>query len=1278
MNAIMKYLYSRIGRDTEVCFNIGLSRELNPESMERLCEILRGNARGVDFGEGPFLCGDHVVEIGPRLNFQTAQSETAVDICRASRLPEVLRVEMSRRQVLPVGVTPEAFFAQHGDRMTEQLYHEPLTTFYTGVSPEAIRIILLTDGGIDVLRAANKEMGLGMDEWDMAYYCQLFVETFKRNPTDVELFMIAQMNSEHCRHWFFKGVMVFNGVRMLESLIQVVQAPWVANPNNSVIAFNDNSSAIEGFEARMLSPRDSGRLSSMVVRDTSCNFIFTAETHNHPSGVAPFPGAETGTGGRIRDVQATGRGGLLIAGTAGYCVGQLLIPGHTLPWEDSSLTYPTRLALPLDILIQASNGASDYGNKIGEPVIAGFTRSFCVVMPDGTRREWIKPIMFTGGLGQMDARHVRKIAPQAGDKVVMIGGPAYRIGVGGGAASSMTSGSNDADLDFASVQRGNAEMANRVNRVVRACIEMGDNNPIKSVHDQGAGGVANVVTELVSPAGARIDIRSICVGDQTLSVLEIWSAEYQERLALLTASEDLEALRLICGQEKVPCEVLGEVTGDGRIVVVDSGDNNRVLVDLELAPILGDVPQKKFHFDRLLMPMKPLALPSECALEYVVRRVLQLLDVGSKRFLTSKVDRSVTGLIIQQQCCGPVQLPVADCAVVAQSFFGDTGAVTSIGERPAIMLIDPAAGARMAVAEMLLNMVGTTVTSLEDIRCSANEMWAAKMAGEGPRMWDALCAMRDIMLTLGIAVDGGKDSLSMAVKVGDETVKAPGQLVISGYAPVPDVSKVVTPDIKRPGESRLWLIDLSLGGCRLGGSALARVYGQLGDEAPDVDNPDLLKRTFLAVQELVREGLVLSCHDRGDGGLLVTLLEMAFSGNCGLEVDMSLAIQDGQHPFVPTMFNEELGLVMEVSPENEGHLVRTFFRYGITHCLRRIGVTSLSKTINIRCGGQVLSEDMRDLRQAWEETSSLIELERAMREGLSEGVIREERESIYDQQNPVYVLTFEPKVTSREVMEASGKPKVAVIREEGTNGDRELAAVFYEAGFEVWDVAMSDLLNGCATLDDFRMVAFAGGFSYGDVTGSANGWASVIRHHPEISAMFERFRNRPDTLSFGVCNGCQLLVALGWVSDDILPHDQRPRLVHNVSGRFESRWVTVEILGSPAVMLRGMEGSKIGVWSAHGEGRFENVPDGSMTPVVFVDDQGDSRTERYPFNPNGSTGGVASMCSWDGRHLAMMPHPERAFQMRQWAYVSPEMQGLEVAPWLRMFQNARKWIEQNG
>ena len=1278
---------------TEVCFNIETEAALTAQEMQILRWLLGETFQPDYLGEVSFLAhDDSVLEVGPRMNFTTAWSTNAVAICHACGLERIRRIERSRRFLLrrrPDLDSEErkVFLELVHDRMTETPYPRPLESFETGLEPEPVFEIPVLEEGRRALERVNREMGLAFDDWDLDYYTDLFVNRMGRNPTSVEAFDIAQSNSEHSRHWFFKGRLVIDGREAPDHLIAVVQAPLEGNPANSVIAFKDNSSSIQGYPIRTLLPREPGHPGALQEEVVEYDILFTAETHNFPSGVAPFPGAETGTGGRIRDVHAAGRGSLVVAGTAAYCVGNLYIPDYPLPWEDPAFRYPTNLASPLEIEIEASNGASDYGNKFGEPVIQGYTRSFGLRLPGGERREWIKPIMFSGGIGQMDADHREKEAPEPEMLVVKLGGPAYRIGMGGGAASSMVQGENVEELDFNAVQRGDAEMEQKVNRVIRACVEMGPDNPIVSIHDQGAGGNCNVLKELVEPEGARIQVRAIPLGDETLSVLEIWGAEYQENDALLLKPRDRSFFQDLCDREKVPVAFVGRVTGDGRIVLHDHRDDSTP-VNLELEDVLGDMPQKTFELRRIPPDPRPLELPEDLEVEQALDRVLRLLSVGSKRFLTSKVDRSVTGLVAQQPCAGPLQLTVADVAVMAQSHFGITGGATAIGEQPIKGLLDPVSMARMTVGEALTNLVWARVSALEHVKCSANWMWAAKLPGEGAALHDAAVAMARIMEELGMAVDGGKDSLSMAALAPleesgeEETVKAPGSLVVSAYVTCPDITQTVTPDLKLPGTGRIFYVDLGGGRNRLGGSALAHVFGQVGTEPPDMEDASLLKGAFDTVQELLAEKVLSAGHDRSDGGLITTLLEMAFAGDWGLDVELDGLANpsDPLHPAGPLslLFSEELGLVFEAPAEEEDRVLEAFWAVGVP--CTPVGTTLTECRVRVTVGGTVvLDQDMRALRDVWEETSYRLDRLQANPE-----LVDEERRGLRSRKAPPLHVPFQPAPTPPSILRRETKPRVAVVREEGSNSDRELASAFHLAGFEVWDVAMSDLLSGRVTLGQFRGAAFPGGFSYADVLDAAKGWAGVVRFRPELKEQFDHFYRRPDTFSLGVCNGCQLLALLGWVPWEGIPPESQPRFVGNLSGRFESRFATVRIQESPAVMLQGMEGATLGIWVAHGEGRaffpdpeiFNRVTQQDLAPIRYVDDEGEPTTT-YPLNPNGSPLGIAALCSPDGRHLALMPHPERSFLTWQWGWTPYDWEGSTTAsPWLRLFQNARSWCDQ--
>jgi phosphoribosylformylglycinamidine synthase len=1266
-------LYLRIDATRAYCFNIQSTRDLTDQELYQLRLLLADGFVADTVSLTPILEGEQVVEVGPRLNFATAWSSNMVSICQAAGLGCINRAERSRRYLVPEGEDKESFIAAHHDRMTECPYLEPLTTFETGVEPEPVYEVDLMGKGPDALLDLP---GISMDDWDRNFYYDYFVTKHQRNPTIVEIMDLNNANSEHSRHGYFGGKQVVDGEEQQGTLFEVVKETLKANPKGSIVAFKDNSSVVTGHEITTLLPQKPGQPSALQANKVVYHPLLTAETHNFPTGVAPFPGAETGTGGRIRDVQGTGKGGFVMAGTAGYCVANLHIPGYELPWEEQ-YPCPSNLASALTIEIEASNGASDYGNKFGEPMIQGFTRSFDMRLESGERWGFLKPIMFTGGIGQIDDRHTEKEKEEKGMLIVQVGGPAYRVGFGGGAASSMLQGENAEELDFNAVQRGDAEMEQKMNRVIRACNEMGDKTLIEVIHDQGAGGPANVLKELVEHSGGRIEIRKMRVGDPTMSVLEIYVAEYQERNGFLISPDNIEQFQAICEREKVGCEVLGEVTGDLRFIVHDEQDGSTP-VDVELNEVLGDIPQKTFEDQRIPLPVGAdlCVCPDQSGWTHgsaptvrdCLHNVLRLVSVGSKRFLTNKVDRAVTGLIAQQQCCGPLQLPLADVAVVAQSHFGITGGATAIGEQPIKMLVDPAAGARMAVGEAWTNLVWAKIDDPEQVKCSANWMWAPKLKGEGAAMNDAARAMRDAMIATGMAVDGGKDSLSMATMVGEDTVKSPRELVISAYAAMSDIHKVVTPDIKEPG-STLLLIDLASGKTRLGGSALAQTLKSLGDESPDMDDPALLRRAFAAVQQLIDQGLILAGHDRSDGGLITTVLEMAFAGNCGLELTL-----EGNAETVPFLFNEELGLILECRQDELYHVQEILAAADIESIL--LGSSTAEKQISIQYNGQsVLNEDMRVLRQEWEETS--YQLERLQ---MKPACADAEKKAIYDREAPTYYLPFTPEPAPKTLLDATSKPKVAILRDEGSNSDREMSSAFYAAGFEPWDVTMTDLLADRIDLEGFRGIAAVGGFSYADVPESAKGWAATILFNDRIKEMFNAFYNRPDTFTLGICNGCQLFGLLGWVPWQGLEAENQPRFVHNDSGRFESRWSTVKVQDSPAIMLQGMSELVFGIHVDHGEGKLHfpdqavrnKVVEQSLVPLVYTDDSG-AATEQYPFNPNGSPGGFAGLCSPDGRHLAMMPHPERAFLGWQCHWLPREMQDMDASPWLQMFRNAYAW-----
>lgn len=1263
-----------------------------------------------------------LIEVGPRFNFSTPFSTNCVNICQNVGLTQVIRLESSVRYLIGyTGNIPDTdkLMELLSDRMTECRYTRdnlPTNSFNEQLpqSQESWYFVPVMERGRKALEEVNDKLGLSFSDWDLEYYTNLFEKTLKRNPTTVELFDCAQSNSEHSRHWFFRGKIIVDGIEQPQSLIRMIMGTQSHTNANNTIKFSDNSSAIKGFKHLTIRPQRFNGPGAIAVQSVESDLIFTAETHNMPTAVAPFSGASTGTGGRLRDVQGVGRGGLPIAGTAGYCVGCLNIPGFPQSYENPNYVYPSSFSKPLKILIEASNGASDYGNKFGEPLITGFVCSYGLTNAQGDRDEYVKPIMFSGGMGVMESSMRQKLDPKHGMLLAKIGGPVYRIGVGGGAASSVeVQGSNDSALDFNAVQRGDAEMENKLNRVVRACIEMGDRNPILAIHDQGAGGNGNVLKELVEPgfAGAIIFSKEFQLGDPTINALELWGAEYQENDAILCSPQDRTLLETICARERCPICFVGIVTGDGRVSLLESSaDFDKALnpkvnrtdfgpmpFDLELKHVLGEMPKREYHLQRLATHLLPLQLEHKFDYAGSLERVLSLVSVGSKRYLTNKVDRCVTGLIAQQQCVGPLHTPLADFALVAVSHYSKEGLASSLGTQPIKGLLSAGAMARMSVAEAISNLVFVKITELADVKCSGNWMWAAKLPGEGARMFDACQEMCQIMKELKIAVDGGKDSLSMAAKIGEKTVKSPGTLVISTYAPCPDINVKVTPDIKGSAhglETVLLWINIE-GKFRLGGSALAQVHSQQGNECPNVLRTDVLSNAFKVTQKLLAEGKLLAGHDISDGGLLICLLEMAFAGLSGLQVNLTNVVDQIPHksldeasraiqnPELAILYAEECGWVLEIHPSSLSEVQAAFSAASVPNyvigCAKGYGLDS---TISVSAKGRtLLHSNVKTLFKQWERIS--FELEKLQ---TNTDCAIEEFNTLDYRTGPKYFceVDLKPELILKR---ATRSICVAVLREEGVNSDREMMASLLKANFEVHDVTMSDLLEVKTTLDRYRGVIFPGGFSYADTLGSAKGWAANIMFSEKLSPQFQTFRQRKDTFSLGICNGCQLMSLIGWVGS----FDERTAkqivdvpdvaLLRNKSERFECRWATLRIASSKAMMLRKLSGSVLGCWVAHGEGRFSfrtpeilhNLKEKQCVTLHYVDDNA-KPTEVYPMNPNGSAEGIAGLCSPDGRHLAMMPHPERCHEMFEWPYISPGFQITKgVSPWQVMFNTANEW-----
>lgn len=1226
---------------------------------------------------------ERVIEVGARMEYITAHSTNAINILKKCGINKITRLEKFRRYRAKPNSDGSNIKSLY-DMMTEAQYAVIPDTFNTGRKPEPVRIIPLMERGRVALEDINKKMGLNFDEFDIDYYNNLFVNRLKRNPRDVELFDVGQSNSDHSRHWFFKGILYFDGEKADKTLWDIIRKPWQMNPNNSVIAFKDNSSAIRGYDVTTIVPGNPGQFSNFRREKLTYHLIFTAETHNFPSGVAPFPGAETGTGGRLRDVHATGRGALVIAGTVAYCVGNLRIPGYIQPWE-ADFFYPTNLASPLEIEIKASDGASDYGNKFGEPGIVGSNRAFEVRMPDGRRRGWLKPIMFTGGIGQMRAEHVEKEEAKKGMLVKKIGGPGYRIGMGGGSASSMISGQNTAERDYNAVQRGDAEMECKVDKVIWACVMMGNRNPILSIHDQGAGGNCNVTKEIIFPAGADIDVRQIQVGDATLSVLEKWGAEYQEQYGILIDPGREAEFDDLCARENVPCACTGTITGNGKIILYDSQDKS-VFVDLDLKSISSDMGQKDFHLMTIDRKLEPLVFPDDITISKALDRVLRLVSAGSKRHLTKKLDRSVKGRVARQQEAGRLQLTVSDVGVVSQGFIPNekgkfTGGATSIGEKPILSLISPEAMGRMCVVESITNLLAARFTSVADIKYSGNWMAAPKQPGEGIDLYHAAESMSDFVIGLKSAVDGGKDSFSMAAhapdgKGGTEIVISPIALFMSAYVTVDDITKVLTPDIKKPGGSKLYFFDLGDGNTRMGGTALAQCYNQVGDESPDIEF-SMLERVAETVLTLHDRDLLLAYHDRSDDGLITTVLEMAFSGNCGFKFNHP----DLADP-IAYYFNGEAGIVVEVDEYAEDRFTQVVKEAGLEKIVHCLGETTDDTVAKIAIGKQVIfEEDIRVRRDIWEETSFQLEL--LQREPT---IVEAGRKNIIDRLGQSYHVPegFQQRLSIEMAKkEESRDIKTLVLREEGINGWEEMVAAIFSAGLDPYDATMDDWLKGKTNLNDFQGLVFPGGFSYADVFGAGKGWAGVIKKNLKLWEEFQRFIQRTDTFGLGICNGCQSMALLGLAPYQELDEKIQPRFIENKCRKFVSDWVAVRILESPAIMLHGMAGLQLGVHVAHGEG-FAHFPDKGilkrvlqegLAPVRYVDDHGEY-TERYPFNPNGSPEGIAALTTPDGRFLIMMPHPERAFLNWQWSWTPANWDKNAFSPWIKMFRNAREWCEK--
>jgi phosphoribosylformylglycinamidine synthase len=1239
---------------------------LDPSTWAKTLALLSASGVHDDSGEGFYVT--------PRKGTISPWSSKATDIFRNCGIEPVRRVE--RGLWLTVWATPKAYLpiAALGpllpllhDRMTQGVYRDVRDIFFHR-PPAPLREIEVMTAGRGALERANLELGLALNDGEIAYLYNSYL-AMGRNPTDVELVMFGQVNSEHCRHKIFRASWVVDGEAQPESLFDMIRHTHRAHPEGTLSAYRDNSAVIEGFPGQWFEP-DPRAAYAYRYTPAQMDVMIKVETHNHPTAISPFPGAATGVGGEIRDEGATGSGARSKAGLCGFMVSNLNLPDFVMPWERPLAPFPTRLATPLEIMTEGPLGGAGFGNEYGRPQLCGFFKTYEEVY-NGRYWGYHKPIMLAGGMGNIRREHTRKRAIPAGACVVQLGGPAMRIGLGGGAASSMDTGSNAEDLDFDSVQRDNAEMQRRCQEVISACIARGDQNPILSIHDIGAGGLSNGCPELVEEVGARFALRQVPNEEPSMSPMEIWCCEAQERYVLAVVQEDLDPFLEICRRERCPAAVIGQTTGDQRLVLHD-GHFGNTPIDLDLHVLLGKPPGMVRDVRRRREPHAPLDLAG-VELREAARRVLHLPAVANKTFLITIADRSITGMVARDQMVGPYQTPIADAAVTASAYSGYTGEAMAVGERTRIAMVDAPASGRMAVAEALLNLVGADIGPIGNVKLSANWMAACAEAGEDANLFDTVHSVgRDICPRLGVCIPVGKDSLSMRTVWQSTTGQAhkqvaPVSLCVSAFAPVRDVRKTVTADLKRVTASTLLLVDLGHGRNRLGGaSALAQVYNQVGAEVPDMDSPEEFRDLFGAVQELVRRGLLLACHDRSDGGLFVTLCEMAFAARTGLCCDLSgLAGAD-----LPVLFAEELGLVLQVADDRCAEVEATLGAAGLAAVTHRLGRLAADGRVTfVRHGRALLSEPLTVLQQWWSELTYRMQARRDDPE-----CAREEFEALADDSDPgmTFHLSFDP--AKPFTVTTGARPRLAVLREQGINGQVEMAAAFDRAGFQSVDVHMTDLLGGRADLAHFAGLVACGGFSYGDVLGAGAGWARSILFNAQVREMFARFFARPDTFTLGVCNGCQMVSQL----KEIIPGAAHwPTFTRNRCARFEARYVTVEILPSPAVVLRGMEGSRLGIPVAHGEGFANFTSTGSegdslsnrLVAMRFVDNRG-LACERYPLNPNGSPGGITGLTTTDGRVTIMMPHPERAFRRLQLSYAPPQWQ-CEEGPWLRLFQNAR-------
>jgi phosphoribosylformylglycinamidine synthase len=1265
---------------------VDVDGKLAPDEIKVLERLLHYGPRpsSDSAGRATVAFGRRVLVV-PRLGTISPWSSKATDIAHSCGLTRVKRIERGVLYVLVGEVVDEAALrrAIH-DRMTESILERTgdAARLFEHAAPRPLTRVALGSGGRAILEGANQTLGLALSADEISYLVDAY-GTLGRDPTDVELMMFAQANSEHCRHKIFNGQFVVDGQPQPQSLFQMIRRSTEVSPGGVLSAYKDNAAVIEGPVAGRFFPDPSTGI--YAAHAEPMHIVMKVETHNHPTAISPFPGAATGSGGEIRDEGATGRGARPKAGLTGFSVSNLRLPGAVRAWEKDH-GKPDRIASALEIMIEAPLGGAAFNNEFGRPNLAGYFRTFEMEVDAGGdqgRRVYgyHKPIMVAGGIGNVRPADVQKTDIPVGAPIVVLGGPAMLIGLGGGAASSLASGSSQEDLDFASVQRDNAEMQRRCQEVIDRCVALGAGNPILSIHDVGAGGISNALPELVhgSDRGARVALRDLPSDEPALSPLELWCNEAQERYVLALAPDRLETFVAIAARERCPYAVVGRATDDGQLLVEDGLLGDRP-IDLPIAVLLGKPPRMTRDAARAASPGTPFATAS-IHLAEAVRRVLRLPAVADKTFLITIGDRTVGGMTARDQMVGPWQVPVADAAVTTTSFDVTTGEAMAMGERAPVAMLDAAASARLAIAEAITNIASAPIAQLGDVKLSANWMAAAGRPGEDARLYEAVRAAGvELAPALGIAIPVGKDSMSMhttwAERGESRSVTAPLSLVVTAVAPVTDVRRALTPELwadGNDGAGELLLIDLGRGKNRLGGSALAQVYGQIGQTPPDLDDPALLKGFFAAVQQLSAEGLVAAYHDRSDGGVFVTLAEMAFAGGVGLDVEIGGL---GDDP-IAGLFAEELGAVLAVRAGDVARVRAVLESHWLGNTVRALGHVQRGDRIILRRDGRTVFEERRSiLRGIWSETTHAIQ---AMRDDAA--CADEEQAARVDSEDPgLSVATpfdIDADITAPlRARAGAARPRVAILREQGVNGQIEMAAAFDRAGFEAVDVHMTDLLGGRTDLSSFRGLAACGGFSYGDVLGAGEGWAKSILFNARARDMFAAFFERSDTFALGVCNGCQMMAAL----KEIIPGAAAwPRFVRNRSEGFEARLALVNITDSPSVLLRGMSGSRLPIAVAHGEGRAEwptdagraGVEDAGLVAARFVDHRG-RPTEIYPDNPNGSPSGITALTTRDGRVTIFMPHPERVFRAVQFSWRPRAWK--EDSPWMRIFRNARVWV----